>query len=114
MGWTVNERAAALKIFSGLKNNEYSPADLLAKAEPKPGDAPKNMAEMHAKSQAGKKRDTLSDYRDQLSRVTTEQECRDLYERCGNPEVSGWSSEQDRQANAEMLERIAAVKGGGK
>jgi hypothetical protein len=59
-------------------------------------------------------RDTLADYRDQLSRATTEQECRDLYERCGNPEVSGWSSEQDQQARDAMGERIAAVKGGAK
>lgn len=59
-------------------------------------------------------RDTLADYRDQLNRAATEQDCRDLYERCGNPEVSGWSSEQDKQAHAEMNERIAALKGGAK
>lgn len=58
--------------------------------------------------------DHLADYRDQLAKCATEAECRDLYERCGNPDVSGWSSEQDRQARVEMDERIAAVKGGGK
>lgn len=57
-------------------------------------------------------RDPLADYRDQLARCTTEAECRDLYERCGNPEVSGWTSEQDQQARDAMNERIAAMKGG--
>lgn len=75
--------------------------------------APAEVAE-HTADEPQAERDTLADYRDQLSRAATEQECRDLYERCGNPEVSGWTPEQDRQANAEMLERIAAVKGGGK
>lgn len=74
-------------------------------------DAPKQVS---AKQSNPADRDPLSDYRDQLAKCTTEAECRDLYERCGNPEVSGWSSEQDRQARVEMDERIAAVKGGAK
>lgn len=58
--------------------------------------------------------DPLAEYRAALSAATTEAECRNAYEVHGNPERSGWSPEQDRQANAEMHERIAAVKGGGK
>ena len=58
--------------------------------------------------------DPLAEYRDKLSFATTEQEARDVYERCGNPNVSNWTPDQDKQAVAEMHERIAAVKGGAK
>lgn len=58
--------------------------------------------------------DPLAEYRAALSAATTEADCRNAYETHGNPERSGWSPEQDKQAVAEMHERIAAMKGGGK
>lgn len=74
-------------------------------------DAPKSSQQRPARPAES---DPLADYRDQLGRSTTEQEARDVYNRCADPNTSNWTGEQDLQMARDRDLRIAEINGGAK